>query len=38
MTHIDPLSGDGDNPENPVPGDVLTFATRATRGAVTPMP
>jgi hypothetical protein len=38
MTHIDPLSGDGDNPDNPVPGDVLTFATRATRGAVTPTP
>lgn len=38
MTHIDPLSGDGDNPENPVPGDLLTFATRSTRGTVTPTP
>lgn len=38
MTHIDPLSGDGENPENPVPADVLSFAVRATRGTVTPTP
>lgn len=38
MTHIDPLTADADNPANPVPGDVLAFALRATTGAVTPTP
>lgn len=38
MTHLDPLTGDGDNPANPVPGDVLAFALRATRGTSTPTP
>lgn len=38
MTHIDPLSADGENPANPVPGEVLTFALRATTGAVTVAP
>ncbi|MEZ4389916.1 MAG: hypothetical protein R3A48_02380 [Polyangiales bacterium] len=38
MTHLDPITGDGDNPANPVPGDVLAFATRATRGSTTPTP
>ena len=36
MTHIDPISADGDNPDNPVPGALLGFATGATRGTVTP--
>lgn len=38
MTHIDPLTADGDNPENPVPGEVLSFAVAATRGSTTPAP
>lgn len=35
MTHLDPLSGDDDNPTNAVPARVLRFVTDNTRGAVT---
>ncbi len=36
MTHLDPLTGDDNNPDNPVPGLVFDFATGATAGTVTP--
>ena len=38
MTHIDPLTAADDNPANPVPEALLSFATGATRGTVTPAP
>jgi hypothetical protein len=38
MTHIDPLSGDRDNPANTVPAELLAFARRATSGEATPTP
>jgi hypothetical protein len=37
MTHIDPLTATDETPDNPVPEALLTFATHATRGTVTPV-
>jgi hypothetical protein len=36
MTHLDPLTGADNNPENPVPDAVLNFVTSATAGNITP--
>jgi hypothetical protein len=38
MTHLDPLTGADDNPENPVPEAVLRFVMGATTGTTTPLP